>query len=91
MKRFLAVLFTLGLTFSLSATSSSVEYEDGGAVIAKSSQLPRGLFSKARGYLPGDSITVTNPDTGRAVQVLNLGKLDNNSDYALLISQEAGK
>ena len=67
MKRFLAAIFTLGITFSLFATSTSVEYEDGGAVIARSNQLPRGLFSKAKGYLPGDSISVSNPDTGRNV------------------------
>ena len=91
MKRILAAIFTLGLTFSLFALSSSSEYEDGGALIAKSNQLPRGLFSKAKGYLPGDSISVSNPDNGRMVQVLNLGKLDDSSDNALLISQEAAE
>lgn len=57
--------------------------------IAGESDFPKGYFARAQGYLPGDSITITNEDTGVTLQALNLGTLDASSGIALLISRES--
>ena len=62
---------------------------DGRAVVADEGILPRGLFAKTVGYLPGDSVSVTNPATGVTINVLVLGSLDPSSGVAILLSPEA--
>ncbi len=63
---------------------------DGRAVIADSGVMPKGLFARTIGYLPGDSVTVTNPATGKTVDVLILGSIDPSEGVAILLSSEAG-
>ena len=64
---------------------------DGRAVVADEGILPRGLFAKTVGYLPGDSVSVTNPATGVTINVLVLGSLDPSSGVAILLSPEAAE
>lgn len=69
-------------------TSASTSL-DGRAVVAESGDLPEGLFAKTVGYLPGDSISVTNMVTRRTIDVLVIGALDASEGVAILLSQEA--
>ena len=69
-----------------SAVSPSI---DGRAIVAESGELPSGMFAKAAGYLPGDTVTVTNPATGVTVDVMVLGALDPSEGIAIKLSQTA--
>ena len=62
---------------------------DGRAVVADSGTMPRGLFARTVGYLPGDSVTVTNPATGSTIDVLVLGAIDPSEGVAILLSPES--
>ena len=87
MKRFTQIMLFLILVSTLFAnTKPSL---DGRAVVADEGVLPRGLFAKTVGYLPGDSVSVTNPATGVTINVLVLGSLDPSSGVAILLSPEA--
>lgn len=87
MKRILSLIFTLSVSFTL--FSAEGEYTSGNVVIARKDELPGGLFVKAAGYLPGDSVVLSNPETGESLSLLNLGTLDASEGTALLVSQEA--
>ncbi|MBO5236407.1 MAG: hypothetical protein J6B32_04785, partial [Spirochaetaceae bacterium] len=87
MKRIIQILLLVLMTFSLFATSKPSL--DGRAVVADEGILPRGLFAKTVGYLPGDSVSVTNPATGVTVNVLVLGSLDPSAGIAIMLSPEA--
>ena len=80
----LAALFTTAIT--LWAESPSL---DGRALVADEGVFPRGLFAKTVGYLPGDSISVTNPANGERVDILVIGSLDPSEGVAVLLSPEA--
>ena len=62
---------------------------DGRAVVAEDGELPRGLFAKTVGYLPGDTISVTNPTDGKSAEILVIGALDPTEGIAILLSPEA--
>lgn len=62
---------------------------DGRAVVADNGTFPPGLFAKTVGYLPGDSISVTNPANGQVVEILVIGSLDPSEGVAILLSPEA--
>ena len=62
---------------------------DGHAVVADAGSMPKGLFAKTVGYLPGDSVSVTNPYTGTTINVLVLGSIDPSEGVAILLSPEA--
>lgn len=62
---------------------------DGRAVVADTGTFPAGLFAKTVGYLPGDSINVTNPSNGQNVEILVIGSLDPSEGVAVLLSPEA--
>lgn len=81
---FLAAVLCLLPVFS--AVRPSI---DGRAVVAETDELPSGLFAKAVGYLPGDTVTVTNPSTGVTVDVMVLGALDPSEGIAIKLSQTA--
>lgn len=81
---FISTLFALA-TISAAARPSL----DGRAVVAESGEMPRGLFARTIGYLPGDSVSVTNPATGSSVDVLILGAIDASEGVAILLSPEA--
>ena len=61
----------------------------GRAVVAESSEFPKGLFCKTVGYMPGDSILVTNSVSGKKVTVLVLGSIDPSEGVAIRLSKEA--
>ena len=89
MKKFLSgILFLLISVFIFADSSASVE---GVIEIAGKDELPAGYFGKAAGYLPGDSVSITNPNTGITLQILNLGTLDASGGIAILISEESAK
>ena len=46
---------------------------DGRAIVAEEGVLPQGLFAKAFGYLPGDSISVTSLSSKESVDILVIG------------------
>ena len=60
-------------------------------VYAGKDELPAGYLGKAACYLPGDSVSITNPNTGITLQILNLGTLDASGGIAILISEESAK
>ncbi|HAH60813.1 MAG TPA: hypothetical protein DCL73_01800 [Treponema sp.] len=62
---------------------------DGRAVVADEGTFPQGLFAKTVGYLPGDSITVSNLSTKKTVDILVVGALDPSEGVAILLSPEA--
>ncbi|MCR5400122.1 MAG: hypothetical protein K6E78_00845 [Treponema sp.] len=64
---------------------------DGRAVIADQGMMPEGLFARTVGYLPGDSISVTNLAKKISVDILVIGALDPSEGVAILLSPEAAK
>jgi hypothetical protein len=62
---------------------------DGRAVVADPGVLPKGAYGKSIGYLPGDSVTVTNPAAGVSIDVMILGVIDSTEGIAILLSPEA--
>lgn len=79
-----AMIFIVGTV--LTASSPSL---DGRAVVADAGEFPAGLFAKTVGYLPGDSINVTNPANGEKVDILVIGSLDPSQGIAIQLSPEA--
>lgn len=62
---------------------------DGRAVVADEGEFPKGLFAKTVGYLPGDSISVSNLASKESVDILVIGALDPSEGVAILLSPEA--
>jgi len=87
MKRIVQVF--IAFIFIASVFATSKPSLDGRAVVADEGVLPRGLFAKTVGYLPGDSVSVTNPATGVTINVLVLGSIDPSTGVAILLSPEA--
>jgi hypothetical protein len=86
MKRIGIALLLFLVSFSLFAASKpSIE---GRAAVADENVFPIGLFAKAIGFLPGDSVMVTNPVTGISVNVLILGTPEKEG-IVILLSPEA--
>lgn len=83
---FILTIFTVATLYAAARPSL-----DGRAVVAESGTMPRGLFARTVGYLPGDSVTVTNPATGSTVDVLVLGAIDPSEGVAILLSPEAAE
>lgn len=83
---FVTTIFTVAILFAAARPSL-----DGRAVVADSGEMPKGLFARTIGYLPGDSVTVTNPATGSSVDVLILGSIDSSEGVAILLSPEAAE
>ena len=88
MRRFIFSLLIVALLAS-AAFATSKPSLDGRAVVAEEGVLPAGLFAKTVGYLPGDSVSVTNPATGITINVLVLGAIDPSAGVAILLSPEA--
>ena len=83
---FILTIFTVATLFAAARPSL-----DGRAVVAESGSMPRGLFARTVGYLPGDSVTVTNPATGSTIDVLVLGAIDPSEGVAILLSPESAE
>lgn len=81
---FFATLVTAATVFAAARPSL-----DGRALVAETGDMPKGLFARTVGYLPGDSVAVTNPATGTTVSVLVLGSIDASEGVAILLSPEA--
>ena len=62
---------------------------DGRAVVADQGVFPKGLFAKTVGYLPGDTISVTNPANAERIDILVIGSLDPSEGVAVMLSPEA--
>ena len=62
---------------------------DGRAVVADPGILPEGYFAKTVGYLPGDSIMVSNLASQKTLDILVVGSLDQSEGVAILLSPEA--
>lgn len=90
-KTFFALTFVAALLFAQNVFASSSPSLDGRAVVAKSGTFPKGFFAKTVGYLPGDSIIVTNPVNSRQVSILVIGSLDASEGVAILLSPEAAE
>lgn len=88
MRRFIFSLLIVTLLASATFATSKPSL-DGRAVVAEEGVLPAGLFAKTVGYLPGDSVSVTNPATGITINVLILGSIDPSAGVAILLSPEA--
>lgn len=89
MKKILSLVFavfTVATIFAVARPSV-----DGRAVVCEEGEMPKGLFAKTIGYLPGDSVTVTNPANGTTVDVLVLGSIDSGEGVAILLSSEAAE
>lgn len=83
--------FVLALTLSGFLFMSFSPSLDGRAVVADEGVLPQGIFAKTVGYLPGDSISVTNLVDKTTVDILVIGALDPSEGVAILLSPEAAK
>ena len=86
-------LFSGLLVFLLAVTmfADSKDVVEGVIEVAGEGKVPAGHFGQAAGYLPGDSIFVSNPATGVTLQFLNLGTLDSAEGVAVLLSKESAK
>ena len=62
---------------------------DGRAVVAPEGAMPKGVFAKTVGYLPGDSISVTSLSAKKTVDILVIGSIDSSEGVAILLSPEA--
>ena len=90
MKKILSIFLILFIAVSLFALETS-SYIDGNVLVGKEGDLPKGFFIKASGYLPGDSVSVTNPLNGNTVELLNLGSVDKTAGYVALLSKEGAE
>lgn len=88
MRRFIFLLLIISFVATMTFATSKPSL-DGRAVVADEGVLPVGLFAKTVGYLPGDSVSVTNPSTGITINVLILGSIDPSAGVAILLSPEA--
>ena len=89
MKKLFSGLLVLLLAVTMFADSKDVV--EGVIEVADEGKFPAGHFGQAAGYLPGDSIFVSNPATGVTLQFLNLGTLDSAEGVAVLLSKESAK
>ena len=87
-KVFLAFFVAVFCVFLIGASKPSL---DGRAIVADSGELPSGLFAKSPGYLPGDIVVVTNPQTNISIEVMVFGSFDATEGIAILLSPEAAK
>lgn len=81
-----SIFLIFAAMFVLASFSPSV---DGRAVVANMGEMPEGLFAKSVGYLPGDTLSVTNMVTRQTASVLVVGSLDASEGVAILLSPEA--
>ena len=91
MKKILIAVIAISLAVIFVAADDSFLYLDGKASVGREGDLPKGLFVKASGYLPGDNVSVTNPVTGATLELLNLGSVDSSSGSIVLLSKEAAE
>ncbi|MCI5606512.1 MAG: hypothetical protein MR420_03550 [Spirochaetia bacterium] len=81
-------LVLVGSCFLLASFSPSL---DGRAVVVDEGVFPQGLFAKTVGYVPGDTICVTNVAGDKNVDILVIGALDPSEGVAIMLSPEAAQ
>jgi len=64
---------------------------DGRAIVAPKGSYPSGLYGKAPGFLPGDTLIVTSYTNGFSIEVLILSSIDSSSGIAIELSEEAAQ
>src|SRR5574344_1790388 len=84
--KFLNILVLLCIYLGFSSFSPSL---DGRAVVVDDGVFPQGLFAKTVGYLPGDTISVTNIAGDKTIDILVIGALDASEGVAIMLSPEA--
>lgn len=86
-------LFVVILSVLLSGTifTSFSPSLDGRAVVAPEGSMPKGVFAKTVGYLPGDSISVTSLSAKKTVDILVIGSIDSSEGVAIFLSPEAAE
>lgn len=89
MKRKLSVLILLIFTTAFLAARGTSRDIVGKIGVTGVGRLPRGMFVRARGYVPGDYINVAS-DVGN-VRLLVVGTLPRENYYALLVTKEVAK
>lgn len=83
-----ALVITCSLVFAFSVNPSM----DGRAVVADNGVFPPGgYYGRAPGYLPGDTVIVTNHSNGFSIDVLILGSYDAYEGIAILLSPDAAE
>ena len=83
-----ALVITCSLVFGFSVNPSM----DGRAVVADNGIFPPGgYYGRAPGYLPGDTVIVTNHNNGFSIDVLILGSYDAYEGIAILLSPDAAE
>ena len=86
LKKIFVLLAVLSSCFLFASFSPSL---DGRAVVVNEGEMPSGLFAKTVGYLPGDTIIVSNVDGTASVEILVIGSLDASEGVAIMLSPEA--
>lgn len=81
----------VGILVAAAAFAAVADSITGSVAVADAKQFPSGYFGQAAGYLPGDSVYVTNPENGVTLQFLNLGTLDSEEGTVILLSKESAK
>ena len=66
-------------------------YWRGKTAVAAENEFPKGIFAMAKGYFPGDSLTVYNSKTQKTVNVLIIGSIDQNDMVGIKFSLEAAQ
>lgn len=91
MKKSLCYVLIALLSCTLFALSVNPSM-DGRAVVADNGVFPPGgYYGRAPGYLPGDTVIVTNHTNGFSIDVLILGSYDAYEGIAILLSPEAAE
>ncbi len=88
MKKLFVLFLILNIAVGLALAADTKTYTYGTVKISQDNELPSGYFTKAKNYLPGDSISISNPQNGTEVNVLNLGTLEDSGDVAILLAPE---
>ena len=66
-------------------------YWRGKTAVAAENEFPKGIFAMAKGYFPGDTLTVYNSKTQKTVNVLIIGSIDQNDMVGIKFSHEAAQ
>ncbi|NLM01353.1 MAG: hypothetical protein GX220_07885 [Treponema sp.] len=77
--------------FSLSILAYPLPSFDGRAIVANLNTFPSGDYGKVPGFLPGDTVIVTNYATGISIEVLVLESLNTSDGVAIILSSDAAK
>ena len=72
-------------------TVKNENFWHGKTAVAAENEFPKGIFAMAKGYFPGDTLTVYNSKTQKTVNVLVIGSIDQNDLTGIKFSAEAAR